>query len=82
MTDQEYRDINQLSYDQAVAETESLLKELEQGQLPIDTVLEKSRRVVALIAHCRKEIKKVGEEVGVILKELREENSNDSPEEA
>lgn len=75
MTDQEYKDITQLTYDQAVAETESLLKELEQGQLPIDTVLEKSRRVVALIAHCRKEIKKVGEQVGVILRELKEEES-------
>ncbi|MDD7438563.1 MAG: exodeoxyribonuclease VII small subunit [Bacteroidales bacterium] len=63
-----------LSYDEAVAETEALLKELESNQLPIDEVLQKSRRVVALIAHCRKEIKKVGEEVGKILDELKEDN--------
>lgn len=63
-----------LSYDEAVAETEALLKELESNQLPIDEVLQKSRRVVALISHCRKEIKKVGEEVGKILDELKEDN--------
>lgn len=73
MTDQE--DIK-LSYDEAVAETESLLKELESDQLPIDEVLLKSRRVVALIAHCRKEIKKVGKEIDKILEELREESNS------
>lgn len=72
MTSQE--DIT-LSYDEAVAEIEALLKELESNQLPIDEVLQKSRRVVALITHCKKEIKKIGEEVGKILEELKEESN-------
>ena len=46
----------ELTYDQAVAETEAILNELESQQLPIDQILAKSKRVVALIAHCRKEI--------------------------
>lgn len=73
MTDEKSID---LTYDQAVAETEQLLSELENNQLPVDEVLHKSRRVVALIAHCRKEITKVGEEVNQILKDLKKETSN------
>lgn len=64
-----------ISYDEAVAETEAILKELEENQLPIDQVLEKSRRVVKLIAHCRREISKVGEEVQIILDELKSDNT-------
>lgn len=69
--------IDQLTYDQAVAETEAILQELEsQTEMPIEEVLTKSRRVVALIAHCRKEIGKVSEEVSLILKELKEEDKD------
>lgn len=67
-------DILTLSYDEAVQETEKILDELEQGDLPIDKVLEKSRRVVALISHCRTQIQKIGTEVNDILKELKEED--------
>lgn len=74
MSEKNNEDILELSYDQAVEETEQLLNELEQGGLPIDKVLEKSRRVVALIAHCRAQIQKIGTEVNEILKELKEEN--------
>lgn len=74
MNENKIEDIQELSYDQAVEETEQLLNELEQGGLPIDKVLEKSRRVVALIAHCRAQINKIGVEVNEIIKELKEEN--------
>lgn len=73
---EEYKDIAEMSYDQAIQETEKILSQLEQDELPIDSVLSQSRRVVALIAHCRSKMKEVGEEVQEILKELREEQSS------
>ncbi len=39
----------ELTYDQAVVETEAILNELESQQLPIDQILAKSKRVVALM---------------------------------
>lgn len=77
MSEKNNKDILTLTYDQAVEETETLLNELEQGGIPIDKVLEKSRRVVALIAHCRTQIQKIGTEVNEILKELKEENKGE-----
>lgn len=73
---EEYKDITEMSYDQAIQETEKILSQLEQDELPIDSVLSQSRRVVALIAHCRSKMKEVSEEVQEILKELREEQSS------
>lgn len=67
------KEIKDLTYDEAVAEIESLLFELEGNQLPVNKVLEKSRRVVALIGFCKREISKVGTEVDDILKELRQD---------
>lgn len=79
MSDKKYEDIQALSYDQAVVETEQLLDELENGGIPVDQVLEKSRRVVALIGHCRGQIEKIGAEVNEILAELREESKGGTP---
>lgn len=67
-----YPDIEEMTYDQAIEETESILKELEQEQLPIDTILSKSRRVVALIEHCRTKMRAVSQEVDEILQSLRD----------
>lgn len=72
MQDQ-YPDIQEMSYDEAIQETEKILQQLENEELSIDTTLAQSRRVVALIAHCREKMKEVGEEVADILKQLREE---------
>lgn len=69
------KEIENISYDEAVARTEQLLEELENQQMPVDKMLEKSREVVALISHCKKEISKVSTEVDAILKSLREEQS-------
>ena len=71
----------ELTYDEAVAETEAILNELESQQLPIDQILAKSKRVVALIAHCRKEISKVSDEVDNILSELKQYESKTNSQE-
>lgn len=66
-----YPDIEAMTYDQAIEETEQILSKLEKEQLPIDTVLSDSRRVVALIEHCRAKMRIVGNEVDEILQSLR-----------
>lgn len=71
MTPEEIKErVSALTYDQAIQETEQVLSSLEEGNLPIDEVLSKSRYVVALIAHCRAKITQVGKEVDSILKDL------------
>lgn len=69
----QYPDIEAMTYDQAIAETEEILQRLEKEQLPIDTILSESRRVVALIEHCRAKMRVVGNEVDEILQSLREQ---------
>lgn len=71
----EVSNIDRLSYDQAMAEVEKILSQLDNAALPVDTILSESRRVVALIAHCRKKMTQVNTEVQQILKELREESN-------
>lgn len=71
MTPEEIKEkVDSLTYDEAISETERVLKQLEEGNLPIDKVLSESRYVVALIAHCRTKITEVGKEVDRILGDL------------
>lgn len=72
-TPTQYPDIATLTYDQAIEETEQILARLEKEQLPIDTILTESRRVVALIEHCRAKMRIVSNEVDEILQSLREQ---------
>ena len=70
-------EIKNMSYDEALAEAEKIIARLENEKLPIDTILSESRKVTALIAHCREKIKSAGQEVDKILSELREESDRD-----
>lgn len=71
------KEVQDLSYDTAMAEAEALLRQLESEKMPIDEVLKKSRQVTALIKHCRKKIKEVGMEVDEILEELKNVAANE-----
>lgn len=71
MNNSNINEINELTYDEAMSQAESLLSQLESEKMPIDEVLKKSRQVTALIKHCRKKIKEVGTEVDEILEELK-----------
>lgn len=68
-----YPDIPAMNYDQAIEEIEKILQQLEKEQLPIDTILSQSKRVVALIEHCRAKMRIVGNEVDEILQKLRDQ---------
>lgn len=71
------KEVQDLSYDTAMAEAEALLRQLESEKMPIDEVLKKSRQVTALIKHCREKIKEVGLEVDEILEELKNVATNE-----
>lgn len=48
----------QLSYDQALAEIQGIVSEMEQGELPVDTLVEKVKRANFLLAFCKEQIRK------------------------
>lgn len=81
MTPEEIKEkVDALTYDEAISETERVLKQLEEGNLPIDKVLSESRYVVALIAHCRTKITEVGKEVDRILGDLDSVDKSEAKE--
>lgn len=63
--------MNDLTYDEAISEAEEILSRLENEKLPIDRVLEMSKRAAGLIKHCQGKISEIGGEVDKILESLR-----------
>ena len=53
-------------YEDAVAELEALVSQMESGQLPLDRLLESYRRGAALLEHCRERLAAVEQQVKVL----------------
>ncbi|HYG26446.1 MAG TPA: exodeoxyribonuclease VII small subunit [Caulobacteraceae bacterium] len=49
-------DISQLSFEQALAELEKIVSELESGQAPLERSIEAYERGALLKAHCEKKL--------------------------
>ena len=58
-----------ISYDKAVQEIESILEKIESGDLGVDELAEKVKRVSALLKICREKLRKTEEEIDQILGE-------------
>ena len=56
-----------VSYSEAMAEIESIIGQMEDGDLDIDILGEKVKRVTELIKFCKEKLHKTGEEVNKIL---------------
>ena len=54
MTTNQHDDIAQMSFEQALAELESIVSGLEQGEVPLDKSIAQYERGEALRAHCQK----------------------------
>lgn len=54
------------SYEQALAELERLVADMEAGQLPLDRLLEGYRRGAELLAYCRGRLEAVEAQVKVL----------------
>lgn len=54
------------TYEQAVAELDRLVQQMEGGQLPLDQLLDGYRRGAELLAFCRGKLQAVEEQVRVL----------------
>jgi exodeoxyribonuclease VII small subunit len=54
------------SYEQALAELDRLVQQMEGGQLPLDQLLDSYRRGAELLAYCRKRLQAVDEQVKLL----------------
>jgi exodeoxyribonuclease VII small subunit len=54
------------SYEQALAELDRLVQQMEGGQLPLDQLLDGYRRGAELLAYCRGRLQAVEEQVKVL----------------
>ena len=54
------------SYEQALAELDRLVEQMEQGQLPLDRLLEDYKRGAELLAFCRGKLDAVEQQVKVL----------------
>lgn len=58
-----------LSYTEAIQEIESILQQLEEGEMDVDILAEKVKRSTELIRLCKLKLQKTEEEVNKILEE-------------
>lgn len=54
------------SYEAAIAELESLVQQMETGQLPLDRLLDSYRRGAVLLDFCRQRLQAVEQQVKVL----------------
>lgn len=54
------------SYEQALAELDRLVQQMEGGQLPLDQLLESYKRGAELLAFCRSRLQAVEEQVRLL----------------
>ena len=61
-----------VSYQEAVAEIEEILGQIENNELDVDELAEKVKRVSVLLKMCKDKLQKTNEQVEQILKEMEE----------
>lgn len=59
-------DATRLSYEQALAELDGLVQQMEAGQLPLDELLDSYRRGADLLAVCRSRLQTVEDQVKLL----------------
>ncbi len=60
----------ELSYKEAIAEIEEILEQIETGELDVDELSEKVKRVSVLVSLCREKLHSTEEEIEKILNEM------------
>ena len=61
-----------ITYAVAFEELNTIVEEIEKGEIPVDELSEKVRRAAELIRICKQKLTTTGEDVDQILKELEE----------
>ena len=62
-----------MSYTEAISELESIVSEIERGEITIDTLSEKVKRASELIRVCKNKLTSTEEDVNMILGEIKDE---------
>jgi exodeoxyribonuclease VII small subunit len=62
-----------MTYDDAVAEIESILEKIEEGSMGVDELAGKVKRATELIKLCRDRLYKAEEQIDIILKDDKED---------
>ncbi|HCI56421.1 MAG TPA: exodeoxyribonuclease VII small subunit [Bacteroidales bacterium] len=60
----------ELSFNEAVKEIETILRNIESGDLDVDRLSKEVRRAAELIRQCQKKLRSAEEEINGIFKEL------------
>ena len=58
------------TYSEAFEELQTIVREIEEGEISVDQLSEKVKRAAALIAICREKLSATEEDVSHILKDL------------
>ena len=70
MTDKRQEDnIDELSFEEAIAGLTDIVGKIEQGQIPLQDSLEQYERGMAMIKHCRTILQKAEQRIDKITKE-------------
>lgn len=64
------KEIENMSYSQALTELESILSALRSDACDVDTLAERTRRAAQLLAHCRAKLTRTEEDLAKVLEEL------------
>jgi exodeoxyribonuclease VII small subunit len=62
-----------ISYSEAMAEIETIIAQIEDGELDVDILSDKVKRVTELIKLCKQKLHKTEEEVNKILEDKDED---------
>ncbi|HQH40102.1 MAG TPA: exodeoxyribonuclease VII small subunit [Bacteroidales bacterium] len=65
-----------ISYGEAIAEIEEIIRKIEQEELDVDELSDKVKRVSFLINYCREKLRNTEEEVSNILKEIEKKQAD------
>ncbi|MGB9745905.1 MAG: exodeoxyribonuclease VII small subunit [Bacteroidales bacterium] len=65
-----------ISYGEAIAEIEEIIRKIEQEELDVDELSDKVKRVSFLINYCREKLRNTEEEVNNILKEIEKKQAD------
>jgi exodeoxyribonuclease VII small subunit len=68
----------EISYQDAVREIEETILKIESGELNVDQLTDKVKRVSVLLEICRKKLKTAEEEIVKIIEGMKEDTSENS----
>jgi exodeoxyribonuclease VII small subunit len=69
---------SEISYQDAVREIEEIIRKIESGELNVDQLTDKVKRVSLLLEICNKKLKSAEEEILKIIEGMKKETSGDA----